>query len=451
MQQLFSGKGAPLYALDFGANWAGDDKNRWADISAAAFGAEDQAAKWIEWIEALEPGMGQKETMRLLMALFGLGIDEDALAEKWQKQTWAVIEKSAPDKREAHLQKMINLAVIRQDVATSLKARDLLSKPVRDSIVWPAMEHFFTAAGRWKDAVEFLEKSGSAVSSSPEKHALLAVMLRRAGLEARAAHHDALAEKLALGHSPSCALIGDYYTYGGDHKRAANWYREAVSLADMSNEFFLNGLEKFAQSSFEREEWETAAACYEMLVHNSVTERYANSESGFSSKTRMKADLAKACAIFSSDRQAALQLLDQIHQNFMTDGLLADDFIPTLKKLGLKNELAKYFEISWAKISASIERFPKADNPRNTAAWLAGRAGMRQAEAENYLRVAIARNPGQPAYLDTMAEIQFAKGNRDLALKFSREAIQFYPQIFSPYDLMIRRQHERFLHAPLPR
>jgi tetratricopeptide (TPR) repeat protein len=171
----------------------------------------------------------------------------------------------------------------------------------------------------------------------------------------------------------------------------------------------------------------------------------------FSNKTRMKADLAKACAIFPKNRQTALHLLGEIHQNFSTDGLLADDFFPVLKKLGLKSELAKYFEVSWAKIAASIQRYPGADNPRNTAAWLAGRAGMRLSEAENYLKVALARNPGQPAYLDTMAELHFAKGDREAALKSSREAIQFYPQIFSPYDLMIRRQHERFLHAPIPR
>jgi tetratricopeptide (TPR) repeat protein len=451
VRELFSAIGAPLFALDFGAKWAGEDQNRWADISAAVFGAEDQAEQWMEWVGGLEPGLGQKETMRLLMALFGLGHDEDALAEKWLKRAWIAIEGTAPKKQEAHLQKMINLAVTRQDVTAALKARDLLSKPVRETMIWPGIEHYFTAAGRWKDAVELLEKSGSETSSSPERHALLAVMLRRAGAHERAAHHDDLAERLALGHSPSCSLIGDYYTYGGDLKRAAKWYREAASLADMSNEFFFNGMEKFAQSSFESEMWGIAASCYELLVHHSVTDRYVNHEIDFSNKTRMKADLAKACAIFPKNRQTALRLLGQIHQNFSTDGLLADDFFPALKKLGLESELAKYFEISWAKIAASIQRYPGADNPRNTAAWLAGRAGMRQNEAENYLQVALARNPRQPAYLDTMAELHFAKGDREAALKYSREAIRFYPQIFSPYDLMIRRQHERFLHAPIPR
>ena len=45
-----------------------------------------------------------------------------------------------------------------------------------------------------------------------------------------------------------------------------------------------------------------------------------------------------------------------------------------------------------------------------------------------------------------MAEIHFAKGNREKAVEWSSEAINFMP-----LDSMLRRQHERFLTAPLPR
>jgi predicted Zn-dependent protease len=52
--------------------------------------------------------------------------------------------------------------------------------------------------------------------------------------------------------------------------------------------------------------------------------------------------------------------------------------------------------------------------------------------------------PEQPAYLDTMAEIQFARGNRAKALEWSAKAINF-----SPSEEIFRRQHERFRSAPL--
>jgi predicted Zn-dependent protease len=97
-----------------------------------------------------------------------------------------------------------------------------------------------------------------------------------------------------------------------------------------------------------------------------------------------------------------------------------------------------------------IERFPDCDNSRNTAAWLASRARMKLPEAEKHLQAALAKNPGQAAYLDTMAEVRFAMGDRAGALKWSELSLLRYPLIDTPYDTMIRKQHERFRNGPLP-
>jgi predicted Zn-dependent protease len=97
-------------------------------------------------------------------------------------------------------------------------------------------------------------------------------------------------------------------------------------------------------------------------------------------------------------------------------------------------------------MSAVLRKFPDSDNTCNTAAWLASRACRKLEPAEKLLLHALALNPEQPAYLDTMAEIQFAKGNRAKALEWSSEAINFMP-----LDTMLRRQHHRFQSGPLPR
>ena len=55
-------------------------------------------------------------------------------------------------------------------------------------------------------------------------------------------------------------------------------------------------------------------------------------------------------------------------------------------------------------------------------------------------------NPYQVAYLDTMAEVQFAKGKRKEALEWSARAVNYRPT-----DPQLRRQHERFRSSPLPR
>ena len=106
----------------------------------------------------------------------------------------------------------------------------------------------------------------------------------------------------------------------------------------------------------------------------------------------------------------------------------------------------KWFNISWDLMADVIRRYPASENTYNTAGWLASRARLKLDLAENYLQNALSINPEQSAYLDTMAEIQFAKGNRNKALEWSQLAVNFCPQ-----DSQIRRQHERFRVDPLPR
>ena len=95
--------------------------------------------------------------------------------------------------------------------------------------------------------------------------------------------------------------------------------------------------------------------------------------------------------------------------------------------MGLIKEHDEWFRISWDRMTAVLAKFPDSDNTCNTAAWLASRAQRKLDEAEKLLHHALAANPEQSAYLDTMAEIQFAKGNREKALEWSAQAINFMP------------------------
>lgn len=452
MASLFEpSSGAPRFAAASGAIWAGDDENRWGELFSAAFGEEPEVSEWLAWVAEIEPGISRPDTLRVMMALFGLGSDPDDLYRKWLDKAWKAAKNSPEEDKVGHIERIRTLAVARQDVATALKARDALGGESMESAMWPSVDKYFSAASRWKDAAGILEKNGDRVKNSPDFHAYLAVTLRRAGFDNRAAHHDALAEKLSLGYSPVCSRIGNLYVYGGDMERAAVWYRRAALHADVSGGDFVAVLDTYARSMFEDGRWEIAASCHEALVHAYASEQFSGGSSlSVYSKARLSADLSKALALLPADRERAVALLEGIHRNFSTDGILADDFFPALRKVGLRIELEKWFGESWAELSAVIGRFPECDNTRNTAAWLASRARMKLPEAEKHLLAAIAKNPGQAAYLDTMAEVRFAMGDRAGAVKWSELSLLHYPLIDPPYDTMIRKQHHRFRNDPLP-
>lgn len=442
---------APEFAHAIGSAWAGDMENRWSRLFSTAFGEEEQTIAWLGWIRKIEPGLESADTMRAMMALFGLGSDPDHLRGKWMGKFWDEVGKSPDGEKEQHIRRIMALAIAMNDVPNALKARDSLKPEDRDAANWPSLSQYLSAAGRWEEAAQVLSEARDTVSSSPEFHAILAATYRKAGWEKRAAEEDAWVEKLTLGYAPSCNRIGDHYMYGGDRERAQKWYRRAAFQADIKGGEFIAVLNNYAQSMLGKGEWGIAASCYEALAQVYVSERYSGGQVTDYSKARLSADLAKALALLPADKERAIAILDEIHGNFATDGVLADDFFPLVKKAGLDKELDRWFGESWAKISAVLDRYPNSDNTKNTAAWLASRAGKRVAEAEKFLMTAIKRNPEQAAYLDTMAEIHFAKGDRKGALEWSDKALLHYPLVDSPYDVMIRKQQEHFRSDPLPR
>jgi tetratricopeptide (TPR) repeat protein len=191
--------------------------------------------------------------------------------------------------------------------------------------------------------------------------------------------------------------------------------------------------------------WKLAASCHEVITHINASQQYRDGSMMEFAKARMNADLARAISILPENKVRALQTLKTIHQDFMPDGVLADDFYPALREAGLQKELEAWFAESWELMVGVIEKYPKSHNTRNTAAWFASRAGMKLAEAEKYQIEAINMSPEQAAYLDTMAELKFAQGNRKAALEWSERSVGF-----APFEDMIRAQYERFRTAPLP-
>lgn len=448
---LFVPGAAPHYAKTAAVTWAGDDENRWSEIFAVALGDNDAVSEWIDWIREMEPNIGYPETLEVMMAVFKIGHDPEHLRIKWIARAWDSVESTEGEAKAGLIQRIMALAVGQQDVGNALKAWDMLEE--RNGSMWNSIDKYLSAAGRWSEAVDILEDSGKiAISSSPELHAYLAATLRSAGFEARAVEQDKWAEKLSLGYPPSCKRIADYYTYGGDPERAAMWYERAAFQADPSSGEFVAVMGAYAGSVFERGNWEIAASCYEAYAQVHASRNFTGRQLAFYSKVRLSVDLAQALAILPENKKRAITLLEGIHRNFATDGVLADNFFPLVRKVGLTQEFERWFEGSWKIISDVISRYPESDNTRNTAAWFASRAGLKIAEAEKHLEFALDRNPNQPAYLDTMAEVHFAGGDRKAAIKWSGRALMHYPLTYPspPFDLMIRKQNHRFHFGDMP-
>jgi tetratricopeptide (TPR) repeat protein len=455
--ELFGGQstatGAPLLARQIAAEWAGDDAERWSEMVATCFGDEDDDEEWWTWLGEIDPKLSLAGRFEAMMAVFRIGPDPGNLRAQWIDRIWKSVD-AAPQADQAGLiARLSNMAVECGDALTSVKAWDRMPEVARNEVFWGQRITHLSAAERWDDVAEVVLSHIRAqagedgdVINELHAHAYAASALRLAGKEEEAAAHDQWAEKLYLGN-PSFALrIGNGYAFGRDYQRAAVWWRRAVLESAPDSSEVMLALKLFSDAMFEEGRWKESAATAEIM-----TRVYASSDYRWGNplpymKQRLQADLARALSRLKTQRAQAIEALDECHGVFLSDGTLADIFFPAVRREGLIREHDQWFEKTWKHMEDVISGYPDSDNTRNSAAWFASRALRRLDEAEKHLKAALAIRPEQPAYLDTMAEIEFARGNRDKALEWSSRAINFDPD-----DTQIRRQHERFRSEPLPK
>jgi tetratricopeptide (TPR) repeat protein len=160
---------------------------------------------------------------------------------------------------------------------------------------------------------------------------------------------------------------------------------------------------------------------------------------------RIDADFARAFANLGTNRADSVATIKATAAMPFADLSLADSFFAPMREAGLVKEHDEAFERIWEKLVERIQAYPENDNTRNSAAWLASRANRRIDEAAAYLEKALENHPRQAAYLDTMAEVQFARRDREKAIEFSTRGM-----IEESEDLQLIRQHERFKSGPFP-
>lgn len=453
LAKLFTPLGAPRVARELALRWAGEDDDRWDDLVVAAFGDDEQVKVWWAWLGEIEPKSKRSERLDAMLSLFNICQFPEDFREKWLSVLWKAVDAAPPVEAQGFVMRIYEMATQSDagDVATAMQAWEKLAPEARDKVFFGQQLYQLSAVDRWNDAVALLLKQMDVMKAAGQEpgadlHAYVAAALRMAGREKEAAEYDGWVNKLSLGNAATAMRIGNGYAYGRDYQRAAEWWRRSVIQSGSQSEDFTNALKFYTDQLLETQQWHETAALSELLAFQYVGSDYMYASHLPLMRFRLQADTARALAGLAKNRERSLALLTECHQKYASDGSLADFFFPALRQVGLIKQHDAWFRESWSRFETVIRRFPDADNVRNTAAWFASRAMRELDAAEQHSRRAIELKPRQSAYLDTMAEIQFAKGKRAKALEWSNRAINFTPE-----DTLLRRQHERFRSAPLPK
>ncbi|BCU79498.1 hypothetical protein [Luteolibacter sp. LG18] len=440
-----SGTGAVALARRAVTGFAKEDDAKWHEALSHVFSEADQIEQWWEWLEKLDPKASRAARFDGMLALFRYGSESATVRNRWLKLAWAAIDGLPKADATEKISLMADLAATAHDLQTGLKAWDLTVADEDPDSSYLNYLQYLTAAGRWDRAAELWLKIVEKNQGRGEFHAYAAACLRRAGKNAEASVHDAWADKLALADPITCIRIGQGYAFGGDFTRAERWWEHAMLVSAPGSDFWTASMKLNAMSAMEKGDWKRAAALQEVLALSQNGYENLSSPPGLKLRLRVNADFCRALARLKTDREASIATLQQCHRLLSADGSLADYFFPALRKAGLVEQHDAWFEQTWAVLMPLVKAFPNCENTRNTAAWLASRAVRRLDEANELVDGALATSPQQAAYLDTKAEIQFARKDRKAAIEWSGKALAA-----DPMQDDLRRQYERFRNAPFP-
>lgn len=441
------------------ALYSGDDEVRWMQVVENLFdGQEDPDRIW-NWLAVVEPGLEKEERLELLCRIFGLLPDPADQRGKFFDKAWAAFAKVEEKERRALAELMTDLADSTRDSANFLKGIDEIMKLEPEAAGQRFKGYHHAGLGRWSDAAAEWMRLVKLYPGDPAYRASAASSYRRAGDEEAAREQERLAEVLALGETAGQLQCGDAFALTGDFKRASVWWRRAAVECTQQTSIFPLVLFRLNDQAYTDEDWQLAAALGEAQA---LQQAMAGSEAyripvtfdlSRSLRMRIDADFSRAFARLEKDRAGSTAEIERCAAMPFADLTLADRFFAPMRAAGLVKQHDQAFERLWENLVKRIERFPKGDNTRNSAAWLASRASRRLEEAEKYLEKALESYPRQAAYLDTMAEVQFAMGNREKAVRFSERAVIEEPSdLRGPRDFQLQliRQHERFKSGPFP-
>ena len=118
---------------------------------------------------------------------------------------------------------------------------------------------------------------------------------------------------------------------------------------------------------------------------------------------------------------------------------LAEELVPELDKINGKTEADRLFEAAQAAADRVLNDFPNSALHHNSLAWLDAKCNRRLDDALQHANRALELVPDNPAYIDTLAEVHFQRGDSATAIKHIRRCMELEPD-----EKHYKEQLERF-------
>ncbi len=190
---------------------------------------------------------------------------------------------------------------------------------------------------------------------------------------------------------------------------------------------------------------EAAALFEQSLLDDLRTQSYLLADKDYLVTPSLTHRLRAAAAVGAGQWEAADHHIQRALSALPGDTALTEHLVPPLEKAGRQQEADELFKKVLGVYAEGVQAYPDAALLHNNLAWMCARCGRRLDEAQQHAERAVALEPDNAGYIDTLAEVRFQRGDREAAVRHSRRAVQLRPD-----DETLQRQLDRFQQAPLP-
>ncbi|MFT4546139.1 MAG: putative Zn-dependent protease [Pseudoalteromonas tetraodonis] len=336
------------------------------------------------------------------IALFYLRLDERAEAMKWFKKS---LSPDRSDSANAYFQ------------YASLLADD----------------------GNWAEAATHFKSASEAAPSNLKCLIRYAVALEHTGKAEEAAAIIKRAKLMSLGRPIEYWRIAEAFTLSGDYTRAREASQLVLDLAFTEEPIALEESLNLADY-LSLDEPERAAMYKERNLIECLRGEITLPRIGYAPSVRGSiASLKARAAIDAGKPDEAITMLREMVKNQPSNSSLVEDVYPMLLAAGKKAEANELYEKLNQYGEDALALFPNSAQDLNSNAWLKARCGRDLDTALKRSTLSNELSKNNYAYLDTLAEVHFQKGDRAKAIAKSEEAVKL-----SGSDFLLNHQLNRF-------
>ena len=290
---------------------------------------------------------------------------------------------------------------------------------------------------RWKDVVRL----------SAEKRAdsrLFNHVIDRAEL-LKLAKMDAESQKIVKTILPLAALSENNITQFAQLEDS-DYLDMAVRLADPQQYSFSRMLAIKYNAANEAGRYREAAQSLNFNRHLVLKPTMSFTDPGFYIRNAAQyLWLQSVAELQEGNDEKALHLLRESHTIMPNNSLLGEDVYPKFDQKGYHREVTALYEISRDKLLERLEYLPDSCQLRNELAWMCSLVNRDIDLAMKLSKESVEMRPHSAAYIDTLANVYFAKGDRGKAIALSERAVGLMP-----FDEELLGQLEKFKNAPIP-